>query len=388
MSLHAAATQFLQAYAAGGEPAGGWLYAKALQQTRLDFTPDSLARLDHLLAQVRERVKPSRADLDTIKGRNFASLIAFYVAELARRQSGADLRWHDGESAQATLPAGIEVPVGPGARLLLAAHDQGALFRPVAWVENQVLAGGEPMGAAAFVATMVEAIESDGPVVWWDAAEALGRMASWQMMMAADGGAVLPMLLSAKAPRTWVMLMTGHLPGEDVDEALRRGAKALDENPDGAAWQAFSYDGVMQHDGEARDAVMVIARAYGTRPLMMKVAFPYRPPRDERRFAILAPALREASVANDTIGRLQGAIDRGIEGIEWAFGTSWNQLREGADANPSPASTACPPGAGPARANPAILSPASAGAAGARAAPNTSAEAVPPPTHKDAWRMW
>ena len=349
MSLDATSAQFLQAYADGGEPAEGWLYAKALQQSRLDFTPESLARLDQLLVQVRERAKPSRADLDTTKGRNFTALVAFYVAELARRQTGATLRWHDRDSALKVLPAGIDVPDGPGARLLLNALDQGALFRPLSWVENQVLPAGKTLGAAAFIATMVDAIESDGPVVWWDAAEALGRMASWQMMMAADGGAVLPMLLGANAPKTWVMLMSGHLPDESVDEALRRGAKTFDENPDGAAWQAFSYDGVMERDGQSLDAVMVIARAYGARPLMMKVAFPYRTARDGRRFAILQPALREANVANEAIVRLQVAIDRGIDGIKWAFGTTWNELREGAAPVPSPASgpataPATPPG--------------------------------------------
>jgi hypothetical protein len=396
MSLDATAAEFLQAYAAGGEPADGWMYAKALQQSRLDFTPESLARLDHLLVQVRERAKPMRADLDTVKGRNFTSLLAFYVAELVRRQTGADLRWHDRESALKTLPAGIDVPDGPGARLLLNALDQGALFRPLSWVENQVLPGGLPLGAAAFVATMVEAIESDGPVVWWDAAEALGRMASWQMMMAADGGAVLPMLLTAKAPRTWVMLLTGVLPHEDVDEALRRGAKTIDENPDGAAWQAFSYDGVMAQDGEQLDAVMVIARTYGARPLMMKVAFPYRTPRDGRRFEILQPALREASVDNEQVGRMQRAIDRGIDSIKWAFGTTWNELREGAQASPAQATT--PTAA--AKPMPAASSPASDSSAASTsrsASPhqhgaNASAEATPQggaaPANKAGWRMW
>jgi len=376
MSLDATAVEFLQAYAAGGEPAGGWMYAKALQQSRLDFTAESLARLDHLLAQVRERAKPSRADLDTLAGQNFTALIAFYVGELARRRTGADLRWHDRASALKALPAGIAVPDGPGARLLLNALDQGALFRPLSWVENQVLPGGQPLGAAAFIATLVEAIESDGPVVWWDAAQALGRMASWQMMMAADGGAVPPMLLSAKAPTTWVMLMTGHLPGEDVDEALRRGARTFDENPEGAAWQVFSYDGVLTQDGEQLDAVMVIARAYGERPLMMKVAFPYRPPHDGRRFAILQPALREANVGNDKIVRLQGAIDRGIEGIKWAFGTTWNELREGADAKPLAAAV------------PAVSTATAAAKPVARPVPSVSPNAGGASSHPDAWRMW
>jgi hypothetical protein len=186
------------------------------------------------------------------------------------------------------------------------------------------------------------------------------------------------MLLSAKAPTTWVMLMTGHLPGEDVDEALRRGARTFDENPEGAAWQAFSYDGVLTQDGEQLDAVMVIARAYGERPLMMKVAFPYRPPQDGRRFAILQPALREANVGNDKIVRLQGAIDRGIEGIKWAFGTTWNELREGADAKPLAAAV------------PAVSTATATAAAKpvARPVPSVSPNAGGASSHPDAWRMW
>lgn len=62
MTLDAAAARFLRACAEGGEAPDGWLYAKPLQQVRLDYTPDSLQRLDQLLTQVRERARPPRAE--------------------------------------------------------------------------------------------------------------------------------------------------------------------------------------------------------------------------------------------------------------------------------------------------------------------------------------
>jgi len=80
-------------------------------------------------------------------------------------------------------------------------------------------------------------------------------------------------------------------------------------------------------DGQRLDAVLVILHTYGTSPLKLKLAFPYRPAKNGREFEILQPALREANVANDRIAMLGGAMERGIQSIKWAFGKTWDQLR-------------------------------------------------------------
>ena len=146
-------------------------------------------------------------------------------------------------------------------------------------------------------------------------------------MMAADGGVVLPTRLSSTAPTTWVALMTG-LPGEDANEALKRGARSLEENPDSATWQVLAYDGFADLKRGRFDAVIVILHTYGKSPLKMKIAFPYRPAKGNRAFAILDPTLRYANVENDKVSKLSGAMRRGIQSIKWAFGTTWDQLRE------------------------------------------------------------
>ena len=204
--------------------------------------------------------------------------------------------------------------------------DQGIAFLPLSWVEAQVLGEGEQVASSDYVASLMQQIERNGPAVWWTGMHAVGRIASWQMMMAAEGEAVQPMMLGSVAPNAWHVLMTG-LSGMDVNEALQGGGRRLEENPDGATWQVLAYDGFVEIDGRRFDAVIVILCTYGKSPLKLKLAFPYRPARHGREFEILQPSLREANVGNDKIAMLTGAMERGIQSIQWAFGKSWDQLR-------------------------------------------------------------
>ena len=50
---------FLETYARGGEVEGGWKFGKALIQARLDYSEESLERIDLLLKAIRERAKPA-----------------------------------------------------------------------------------------------------------------------------------------------------------------------------------------------------------------------------------------------------------------------------------------------------------------------------------------
>jgi len=333
MTMNETATGFLQTYAAGGEPEGGWLYAKALRQTRLDFTPESLRRLDHLLAQIRERAKPSAADLEAVPGRNFQSLLAYYVIEVVSRRTGGEFQWHDRASALQVLPPGTALPAGPESRLMAINDDQGVGFWPLGWVQAQLAADGPRRLAADLVDNMAAQIERHGPVVWWRAAFMLGQMAAWQMMAAAGpNGDVVPTMLASTSPRMFVMLAGSVYGGESLPESVQRGARKLDENPDGATWQVLGYDGILEQDGQRLDSVMVVARTYGDKPLFLKIAFPYLPPRDGRPFAILQPVQRETSVERDVFERMLKAIDRGIHSLKWPRGESWEAHRAAASA--------------------------------------------------------
>jgi len=325
-AMNETARHFLDTYLRGGQVDGGWKFAQALQQTLLDYSEQSLGRIDRLLASIRERAKPTREVLqDSVPGRNFCSLISYYLIEVVRRRTGAHIDWHDRASALRVLPEGTNLPHSPFARIIAIAPDQCVAFMPLGWVEARVLGDGQQTKAGEYIAGHIPQLERDGPVAWWTGMHGLGRMASWQMMMAADGGAVLPNMLSSTAPTTWQTLMGP--PGEDVNNVLQRGGDTLERNPDGAVWRVLSYDGFLDLERGRVDAVIVILHTYGKSPLKIKLAFPYRPAKGNRPFAILDPRLRQANVENDMVSKLGGAMQRGIQSIKWAFGTTWDQLR-------------------------------------------------------------
>jgi hypothetical protein len=315
------ATHFLEAYAAGGEPDGGWKYAKALQQARLDFTPESLARLDALLTQLRARTQPTRADLDTPQGRNFESLVVFYLVELARRISNALLKWDDLASARRILPPGTSLEDSPRTRLVVDAPANGLLFKPLAWLEGRLLDDGEPVTPGDYLAGVLAQLKQDGPAVWSSAMFAVGSVGSWHMMMAADGRGIWPTLITSKAPST-----LRHMERGDLQGAVQHCHYVLNQNPEGVAWQVSGYPGYADYNGERVDAVIMLAATYGDDPLRLAVAFPFRPAAEGRRLAILQPTVVEASHSVEAVGRLTGALERGIRGVQWAVAGSWNEL--------------------------------------------------------------
>ena len=318
------AVKFLEIYAAGGEADGGWMYGKALQQARLDFTPDSLRRLDALLQQIRERAKPTRVQLDSRQGRNFESLIVFYVIEFARRMAHAHFQWHDRASALAALPRGTSLEDSPASRLVVDAQAQSVVFKPLAWLEGQVLPGGQAVKAGDYIANVLAQLEREGPSSWWTAMNALGRLGSWQMMMAADGRGVWPTLVTGAAPATLRPMERG-----DLGQAVQHGDHLLADNPENVPWQVFSYPGFAERRGARVDAVILLAATYNDQPMRLKVAFPFRPARDGERLVIWQPALVEGNLTVETSAKLGGAMERGIRGVNWIFGVRWDDLYQG-----------------------------------------------------------
>ncbi|HEY9023760.1 MAG TPA: tetratricopeptide repeat protein [Burkholderiaceae bacterium] len=305
---------------------GGWLHAKALQQSRLHYTDASLARLDALMAAIRERAQPSRAALvDTPQGRNFCALVAFYLIAMVVRRTGAHVAWHELDTAEKLLPPGPALPRGSMSRLVAWAPDQGRVFLPLAWPEGRLLTEVTPSGATEFVDDLVAQLNEDAPVVWWTAAQALGILASSIMSFVADGSPVPPrlMLPGADDGVVFVSLMF-----DDQDDALENGRARLRANADGLPWMAFGYRAWANLPGGRTEAVAVEVRAFGDQPLDLVVAFPFRHAADGQPFAILERAIGKTNATDLQLKQLQGAIERGLLAWNWPFGGSWKAHRE------------------------------------------------------------
>jgi hypothetical protein len=320
---------FLQTYAAGGEPDGGWLFGKALMQARLDYTAESLLRLDALLAQMRDRVKPTRAQLDSPQGRNFESLLAFYVIEVVRRLSHFELAWYDRASALRALPPGTSLAEGPGTRLVVLAPVQQMMIQPLGWVEYQLLGEGPFQKAGDYVSGQVAQLQLVGRGEWWEVAYAAGRLASWQMQAAANGRPVLASTVSQQSPATLTVLGGYSARAEDQQKAVAYGINLLETNPEGVAWQVLAFNGFHQEAGVQQDAVIVLAATHGEMGARLALAFPYRQAYDGSGFAIARPKLREANLSLETMAKLNVSLERGIREAVWASGGSWDQFYRG-----------------------------------------------------------
>jgi len=343
--LNDVARLFLEAYARGGEPEGGWKFGKALQQARLDFSDDSLDRIDLLLKAIRERASPQHeAFVADPAGRNFLALLAFYLMAMLSRRTGAEIEWHDARSARRAVADWASVAETPFTRLVALAPDQGLLFLPLVWLHDRLfgLGLGQVERAADYLRSVARELDYDLPMAWWNAARVLGVAASTMLSARAGGRPALPQIAWQHPRGQRVNTVTLAYEGED---AVARGEAALAHNREDAAWKTFAHDTWIQASGKRVQAISVTVQTYGPSPLRLRMAFRYRPATADRPFAILDPSVWELGVPEETFLRLDAAVRRGARSVAWPSGRSWSDCDEGRRAVPSllPAAVGLPP---------------------------------------------
>jgi len=107
MPITALAEQYLAAFAAGGQEfPGGISYLEALGQSQLDYTPESLQRIDTLLDQIHTREAPKHeAFIKERANQNFLYFLGFYVGKtIERNNPGAQVEWIDHKELVARYP--------------------------------------------------------------------------------------------------------------------------------------------------------------------------------------------------------------------------------------------------------------------------------------------
>ena len=336
---------FLETYARRGEPDGGWKFGRALQQAQLDYSDESLERIDLLLKAIRERAKPVHEEfIADPAGRNFLALLAFYLMAVLSRRTGAEIEWHDTRSAREAVADWANIDETPFTRLVALAPDQGLLFLPLVWLHDRLFALGlgQVEKAADYLHGVANELAYDLPMAWWNAARLMGVAASTMMSALAEGRPAPPQIAwhHPRGQRTNVV----SLPFEGED-AVARGEAALGDNHENASWKTFAYDTWINSSGSRVRAISVTVQTYDPSPLRLRMAFRYRVAADGQPFAILDPSLWESNVPEETFLRLNVAVRRGAQGVPWPSGKSWLELYEGRREVPSllPAAVQMPP---------------------------------------------
>ncbi len=169
LSLSFKAACQLQRWHQGLPPEGPIAAEPQLRACGLDYTLDSLARIDRLLERIHAVAKPSpQAFANHPSGRNLLFLLAFYSGELVARGFARVPEWLGRQQALALGVAAERLPSGAGCTVVCRLGDDGPLLTPLVPLLARLLEGAERPGlhdwAAAALAAAPKPVAGDEPL--------------------------------------------------------------------------------------------------------------------------------------------------------------------------------------------------------------------------------
>jgi hypothetical protein len=156
MPINDLARRYLETFALGGEFPDGLAFRPELVDTMLDYSRESLARIDDLLDGIRAREQPEYgAFMDDYANQTFMYLLAFYVGTVTARQSGSAIDWLDyGEMIEVIPDNESLVPQCFASSVTCVIHGKG-FFVPLASIEERLFEDVPEKSVAFSAATFI-----------------------------------------------------------------------------------------------------------------------------------------------------------------------------------------------------------------------------------------
>lgn len=319
MTIDDIAIQSLAAFAEGGSLQGGVGFEAELRKAQLDFSLESIVRLDRLLDAIRTQLKP-RFDqfLESDANQNFLNLLAFYICTVAGRWSGVPLRWRsydemvpimrrhgrDFPQSHSTFiccEAGAGqylFPLSPIGALLFETRPDQTLREYVEQVRRTAVSEPvlirRPAGRAAVV--------REGTA--HEAAAQLGFLAAWALQVVAGGDPLMPILMAGNTLRQMM--------DEKAEAGIAAARAAMHNNTERAASQVLVYDGYSTTKGVRCDAMVLEARAYKPH-FRFLVSAAYFPAASGKPFTVSAPRVLECTAPAGEQAALFESFYAGVE---------------------------------------------------------------------------
>lgn len=328
MPVTALAQRYLAAYHSGEEVPGGLAFRKAVDQASLDYTPESLGRLDRLLLQIREKLQPTFDDfIAKQENQNFLYLLCFYAGAVVARYTGKPCEWYPhAELVNLLPPEAVADYPECFATSMICVYGGDTFFVPLASMQEilfdvdsqrSLLASAEKfmrrtVGVPVLARPDPTALAALGklPEDLHRAGEFAGMAVAFAIWQVKEGQPLAPMLSQAfpSGNRLNTTLMQ-----DDLRAAIDAGLKRVKENPDGAALCALIYDGYINLPKFRTDALILEMSAYSPMPVAFSVAVPYRHARSAGGFALFGPRLLSSSGAETAHGQLAAAFFAGLD---------------------------------------------------------------------------
>lgn len=314
-------------------PPGGVAFRKALGQARLDYTPDSLIRVDMLLRQIREKLKPR---FDTFIAEpanlNFLYLLGFYVGTVVGRYTLQAVEWYAYPQLSEVLPAAEleKLPESLATAMACTYRRDGQLsacFFPLGAIADNIFLGEgarsvlenaeDFMRRALDVPVLRRGAAAPPPAGDAELAGAVRRLgllagaqAAWACRTALEGGHRLEPQLTAETEQGQRVIHS--MPFDAFDEAIERYQATLSDPEPTSAGAVLAYDGYINLPRFRTDALVIEAHWYAP-ALKVQIAVPYRPAGHAAGFALHGPRLLESSLGDALLPALETAFFAGID---------------------------------------------------------------------------
>ncbi len=156
------ALAFLAALNTGTDVPGGPFFGNALLGARLDYSMESLDRVDQLLRQIRTQLPQQSESLRERPGaEDFCLALAFYLGEMVSRQVRQPIKWHTYEQAAALCPPDKPLPKADWSRAvgIIAA----SMCVPLGFIDDALSGESTPMSCRAYVEERVAKLPKPAP---------------------------------------------------------------------------------------------------------------------------------------------------------------------------------------------------------------------------------
>ena len=96
MPLNEIAKKYLETFERNEDFPDGLSFREALLQSDLDYSRESLGRVDNLLDEMRTQLKPNYSEfMKDYANQTFLYFLGFYVGTVAAKQSGNRVDWYN-----------------------------------------------------------------------------------------------------------------------------------------------------------------------------------------------------------------------------------------------------------------------------------------------------
>jgi hypothetical protein len=319
------AEQYLHTFGTNGDFPGGLAFRKALGQANLDFTPESLGRIDLLLRQMRKQLRPQYGEfIDKQENQNFLYLLCFYVGAVVYRYTREDFVWYPYEELKQVAPPEFlaEYPEAFASSMILMLKDSGT-FLPLSSIldllfeeddERSVLASADKFMQRLSEASLIERPAS--PVALRDdkitqslrsASANAGWAAGYAIWMICEGGTLDKTIQHQlrNGQRQAITLMGSSLP-----EAFDR----LNSNDEDALASVLVYEGVVGLPASRSEAIVLEVRDFTLQEIVLTIVVPFRRAGDKAGFALFTPRiLRPAKLSTLALQVISTGFFEGID---------------------------------------------------------------------------